>query len=53
MSKTAMFDFGSPERRQGRTTRAFRLLWALFCWTLAFCSVTVASVAFFRWARLM
>jgi hypothetical protein len=53
MTKTEIFEFGSPERRQGRSTKAFRLLWAVFCWTLAFSSVTVASVAFFRWARMM
>ena len=53
MTKLAIFEFDSPERRRGRTTKAFRLMWAIFCWTLAFCSVTVASVAFFHWARMM
>lgn len=53
MTKLALFDFGSAERREGRTTRAFRFLWGLFCWTLAFSAVTVAAAALFRWRHLM
>jgi hypothetical protein len=53
MTKLAIFDFDSPERRAGRTTRAFRLAWSLFCWTLAFSAVTVAAAAFFRWRHFM
>ncbi len=53
MTKLALFDFGSPERREGRTSKAFRLVWALFCWTLAFSAVVVAAAAFFRWSRMV
>ncbi|HZC15707.1 MAG TPA: hypothetical protein VE309_02995 [Caulobacteraceae bacterium] len=53
MTKMAIFEFGSPERRLGRTTKSFRLMWLIFCWTLAFCSVTVALAAAFRWARMI
>ncbi len=53
MTKLAFFDFDSPERRAGRTTRAFRLVWNLFCWTLAFSAVAVAAAAFFRWRHFM
>ena len=53
MTKLSIFDFDSPERRAGRTTRAFRFAWAVFSWTLAFSAVTVATMAFIRWRHLM
>jgi hypothetical protein len=53
MTKLAHFDFDSDERREGRTTKAFRIAWAVFSWTLAFSAVTVAVMAFIRWRHLM
>jgi hypothetical protein len=53
MTKLSIFDFDSPERREGRKTIAFRLAWAVFSWTLAFSAVTVATMAFIRWRHLM
>ena len=53
MTKLSIFDFDSPERRAGRTTRAFRFAWAVFSWTLAFSAVTVATMAFIRWRHMM
>jgi hypothetical protein len=53
MTKLSIFDFDSPERRAGRTTKAFRFVWAVFSWTLAFSAVTVATMAFIRWRHMM
>lgn len=53
MTKLSIFDFDSPERREGRKTMAFRFVWAVFSWTLAFSAVTVATMAFIRWRHLM
>jgi hypothetical protein len=46
-------DWDAPDRRIGRATKAFRLAWSAFCWTLACTAVTVATTAFLRLNHLM
>jgi hypothetical protein len=53
MTKIVFSDWDTPERRIGRTTRPFRLVWGAFCWTLAYAAVAVASTAFLRWHHLL
>ena len=53
MTKFVSSDWDIPERRIGRTTKAFRLVWGTFCWTLALTAVAVASTAFLRWHHLL
>jgi hypothetical protein len=53
MTKLVSSDWDAPERRIGRTTKAFQLAWSAFCWTLACAAVTVASTTFLRWHHLM
>jgi hypothetical protein len=42
MTKFALSSWDTPERREGRTTQAFRLLWHVLCYLTAFAAVLVA-----------
>ena len=53
MTKLEIFEFQTEERREGRKEKAYRLLWSVLCWTLAFAAVIVTSTAFIRWGRYM
>ena len=48
MTKLALSYWQAPERREGRTTAAFRFLWAMLCWTLSFAAVVVATTVLMR-----
>jgi hypothetical protein len=53
MTKLENFDFRADGQPDGRSTKAYRLLWSILCWTLAFAAVIVTSTAFMRWGRYM
>ena len=53
MTKLENVDFQSEQRHEGRSTKAFDILWAVLCWTLAFAAVIVTTTAFMRWGRYM
>ena len=53
MAKFASSSWNAPERRRGRTTKAFRFMWSLFCWTLACTAVVVSLTAFWKFRQSM
>jgi hypothetical protein len=48
MTKLSIPDWRAPERREGRTAKAFLFLWSMLCWTTAFAAVVVAFTLVWR-----
>jgi hypothetical protein len=53
MTKLEIFEFQNDEPGEGHSSKAYRILWSVLCWTLAFAAVIVTSTAFMRWGRYM